>query len=733
MATTTSIKVILTKAGTEYSATQQYRLLDYIVVDDTTMYVCRRVDPTTMTCVGHPLTDSDYWDKCVDLSEAQAKAVQAAQNAQTAADTANATNTSVTEAETKRVTAETARADAETERKNAEQARQSAESARATAEQSRQTAETQRETDSATAVSAANTAAAAATEAAGKIETTVADVARLNDSIGVYSDRESITLTPSQTGVAISADGVMVSKAGWAIAEFTAQLGNEYLFKPGETSADVCVFAEKVDKVETRAIDYAYTYGSDGKVTQAVATYNGKTYTYTYTYGTDGTTIITDQTGATVDYLPSVYTTTVGAFQPMTRLNADAELPKDGYCRFVSNFQASSAIQIVVSYKVGSADLTMKVVRDGMTASMCTQLSKINQKLDNLSSEVNPTGLTVKVMASADAKIYNDGKEIAIPGKKKVTLTGLNVFRTLKSPVWGPSDDEKANAAQICHLSLSGVLHTGVDFGFATNLKTLYLDRVDVSNMNSLYGMFFHCESLTAVDVSGWDISNVSDFTNLFYSCYSLTTLDVSGWDTSNVRDFCNTFNQNRSLKTVDVSGWDTSNGTSFRAVFRGCSSLTSVDVSGWDTSKVTYMDNMFLGCSSLTALDVSGWDTSKVTNMGNMFLGCSSLTALDVSGWDTSKVTNMGNMFLGCSSLTNILFGEGFGKAEASGLTLDLSSCGSAKNYQLTDATYTSLLTLYDRAAAGLPTMTIAFHAKHTLPDGFKEALTAKGYVITQ
>lgn len=65
-----AIKAIPTMAGTAYDATKSYRLLDYIVVDGVTVYTCKKVDKTTMTCVGHPLTDTDYWDKSVDLSGA---------------------------------------------------------------------------------------------------------------------------------------------------------------------------------------------------------------------------------------------------------------------------------------------------------------------------------------------------------------------------------------------------------------------------------------------------------------------------------------------------------------------------------------------------------------------------------------------------------------------------------------------------------------------------------------
>lgn len=344
-------------------------------------------------------------------------------------------------AETNRKAAEELRDTAENQRYDAEQERRQHEDARADAEGKRDTAETLRKqaakdnktaTDKAvaaadaatsaakTATDKANTATAnadtatgkanAAADAASKVNAVmgddhvltvtdrtgavktadlgdVSDVARLKRSLGPYSERADIVLTASQTGYVISADGVKTAKSGWAMAEFTAELGNEYLFKPGSTDGNVCVFAEYIDKIERRAIEYTYTYDETGRIATAKATYDGKTHSYTYAYDADATTgescvITDDQTGQTVDYLPATFQTTVGSYQPMTLLNADAELPEDGYCRFVSNFQSRSAIKVVVSYKVDVADLTMKVVRDGMTASMCTQLSKINQKVD---------------------------------------------------------------------------------------------------------------------------------------------------------------------------------------------------------------------------------------------------------------------------------------------------------------------------------------------------------------
>lgn len=230
------------------------------------------------------------------------------------------------------------------------------------------------------------------------------DVARLKRSLGPYSERPDINLTAKETNKAISTGGAKVTKSGWAIAEFTAELGNEYLFKPGATDRNVCVFAEYIDKIERRAIEYTYTYDEKGRIATAKATYEGKAHSYTYAYDADAATgescvITDDQTGQTVDYLPATFQTTVGSYQPMTLLNADAELPEDGYCRFVSNFQSRSAIKVVVSYKMDVADLTMKVVRDGMTASMCTQLSKINQKVDETNANIETLRSDMEGMA----------------------------------------------------------------------------------------------------------------------------------------------------------------------------------------------------------------------------------------------------------------------------------------------------------------------------------------------
>lgn len=321
------------------------------------------------------------------------------------------------DAEVKRADAENTRKRMEADRAEAEVGRAAAETARADAETKRAAAETKRDTDFSTKIAEVDTAAKnakTATSEAENVDATITnanvlevtgrdgvkkslelveqaeasemkkDVARIKESIGAYSDRPNITLTAKKNNVAISADGVKVAKTGWAIAEFTAEKGNEYLFKPNVVDGTVCIFAEKISSVETRSIDYTYSYNEDGTTASATATYLGKTHTYSYAYadGEDGTksVTITDESGAVVTELPYQYKTTVGSYAPLVRLNAEAELPEDGYCRFMSHFQGNASMTVAVSYKVGTADLTMKVLRDGVFASISTQLGNLSQK-----------------------------------------------------------------------------------------------------------------------------------------------------------------------------------------------------------------------------------------------------------------------------------------------------------------------------------------------------------------
>lgn len=197
----------------------------------------------------------------------------------------------------------------------------------------------------------------------------------------------------------------------------------------------------------------------------------------------------------------------------------------------------------------------------------------------------------------------------------------------------------------------------------------------DVSGVKYMQGMFKECRYLHELDVANWDVSSAEDMSWMFSCCNQLDTLDMRDWNVSNVRDFALMFEECSVLRELDLSGWDTSSavtmegmfersgaletlvlperfvtGTleSARAIFNGCGGLVEIDVSQWDTSSVADMTALFGNCCSLQALDVSGWNTSSVLYMGQMFQNCEQLKTLDISNWDMDQVVDPEDMFLG-------------------------------------------------------------------------------------
>lgn len=694
----------------------------------------------------------------------------------------------------------------ETERKAAETQRKEAEEARTTAEKSRVSAEKQREATFATtkancetatkkasdAASEATIATAKANASAEKANTAtaeaenvdaaladnvltvtnrngentslqlasyaevgdvVSEVKHLSETMGAYTDRPDIVLTAKETNKAISASGAKVNKSGWAIAEFTAEKGNVYLFKPNVIDDSVCIFAEYIQSVETRGIDYAYTYNSDGTTATATATYLGATHTYTYTYAEDKSCVITDETGAAVDALPMVYETKVGTYSPLVSLNADAELPKDGYCRYMSHFKGNSAIKVVVSYKVGVADLTMKVTRDGVLASVSTQLGNLSQKEDETRKKIDELhGSYIELMWNADSFCNVDGKWVEVKAFKKYRFKPIFSLKTygLYDNTHYPDDS---------HLVYADVSHF--------DATTFSVSRYPTEHKKFI-GSIFYGAKIEKLDCRGMNVSGLTDINQVFKNCTELTELDIRGWDTSECR-FLYDFSPNSQSKGLfsgcsklrviyGLPGLDTRKFETPVQMFSGCSALTSLDVSKWDTSNVTDMGGMFSGCSALTSLDVSKWDTSNVTSMDGMFENIHSMLSLDISNFDTRKANVGAGMygFMSSNSLRSLdMSGDNFTLESTNkwgrGIqTPQLRTLKLGKNFFKTHESITSLslsyqywtdssvrlslvTNLYDRRANGLPDLTLTLHAntKKVLSEDDIATITAKGYII--
>ena len=140
-----------------------------------------------------------------------------------------------------------------------------------------------------------------------------------------------------------------------------------------------------------------------------------------------------------------------------------------------------------------------------------------------------------------------------------------------------------------------------------------YTSLGEQTNMNpsSTQSWIFNSQRSAIVTVSKDEstvekIVELTSMYSMFYYCNNLTSLDLSGFDTSAV--------------------------THMGSMFYGCTHLTSLDLSGFDTSAVTNIGSMFSSCHNLTSLDLSGFDTSAVTIMGEAFYTCIHLRLIAIS-----------------------------------------------------------------------------------------------------
>lgn len=619
---------------------------------------------------------------------------------------------------------------------------------------------TQLITDANTAISKANAStekANAAAVAAEKVDATLAndvltvtdrngestslqlasnaEVKHLSETMGAYTDRPDIVLTAKETNKAISASGAKVSKSGWAIAEFTAEKGNVYLFKPNVIDESVCIFAEYIQSVETRGIDYTYTYNSDGTTATATATYLGATHTYTYTYAEDKSCVITDETGAAVDALPMVYETKVGTYSPLVSLNADAELPKDGYCRYMSHFKGNSAIKVVVSYKVGVADLTMKVTRDGVLASVSTQLGNLSQKEDETRKKIEELHRSyVDVLFCAQATIKVDNSSIKVEPYRIYRLypkkyLNFNQGWSSYCPLvwidmthWDSSKVEDVTLMFNNTTSLNEIDLTGTNFSKVKNFNNMFRK----SGIKRIKGL----ESLRTDSAVYLDNGTKDPYNAMFAVCRNLTDDsfgNLAAWDTSKMK-YISLFKGCESITELHgIETWDTSSVVSLAGFFSACKLNKTPNLSKWNTENVTNLDG-FLEGNSVTDIDLSSWNVSNVTSIMGFLSRMSSLQNVNLLGWNLCKVEKI-SMFDWNTNIKTLKLGERFFSSPYI-TEVSFKLLGKWTN----DSVKLSLVTnLYDRKANGLPDLTLVLHAntKKVLTEDDIATMTAKGYII--
>lgn len=295
-----------------------------------------------------------------------------------------------------------------------------------------------------------------------------------------------------------------------------------------------------------------------------------------------------------------------------------------------------------------------------------------------------------------NAAVYSVFSNETLKREQILSITFLDTLKDMPENAWDVSKkgsygqvkawaqkDEQTGLYNLYIAAAGGVAApsdcSGLFNGY-TNLKTIdFGNTFFTDNTTNMRLMFFNCNLLSELNLSGFNTHLVTRMGSMFYACNSLEELDLSGFDTSSVTNMSTMFYECKSLEKLLLVGFNTSSVTSMGNMFAGCSMLKELDLSSFDTSSVTKMSNMFYGCNSISNLDLSNFDTSLVNTMFGMFMDCSSLKKLNIDNFDTSKVTTMKAMFMDCNSLEELDI-LGFNTSSVTDMKGMFTNCSSLK-----------------------------------------------------
>lgn len=159
-----------------------------------------------------------------------------------------------------------------------------------------------------------------------------------------------------------------------------------------------------------------------------------------------------------------------------------------------------------------------------------------------------------------------------------------------------------------------------------------------------------------SINLSLWNVSNIDSMKGLFRNFFSVEYINITGWNTSNVHDMSFMFLGCDKLKDViGLSDLDTSKVQNMSYMFAGCSNIVNIDIHKWNTRSVFTMCSMFSCCHKLTHINLTGLNVSGVENMSGMFESCKSLEELTLNMSKTSSLENIELMFRNCSNLKKL------------------------------------------------------------------------------
>ncbi len=137
--------------------------------------------------------------------------------------------------------------------------------------------------------------------------------------------------------------------------------------------------------------------------------------------------------------------------------------------------------------------------------------------------------------------------------------------------------------------------------------EVLNLDRWDVSNVESMYGMFYNAKEFNQ-DISKWNTENVKNMLSLFTGAEKFNQ-PLNSWNVSNVIQMSQMFFDAKNFNQ-DLDKWNVSNVIDMENMFQGAESFNG-KIDNWNVNNVKKLSEMFLYASKFS-WNLSKWKIKK-------------------------------------------------------------------------------------------------------------------------
>lgn len=230
-------------------------------------------------------------------------------------------------------------------------------------------------------------------------------------------------------------------------------------------------------------------------------------------------------------------------------------------------------------------------------------------------------------------------KETTLPSGKTMMVdrTGDSANETGVFYAWWDSTDKKVHwysdadiiyLPRDCESLFSGLNNNEIeidlsafDFSKVTTMKAMFASVQG----NDVYGKYDskNTKIKTITFPSNIDTSKVTNMDGMFYGCNMLTTLDLTGFNTANV--------------------------TSMQAMFKNCTRLNEIklDPTKFTDDSLTNVFRMFDNCYALEQIDFRGFKGEELVNAQSWFANCKKIEYIDLSNFNGgSKINNLNYTF---------------------------------------------------------------------------------------